>query len=74
MSITLINEAMAYAKCEPSLLINDAIQETSPTFTVQSKKELWCLGVFQEPKETNEMLTWAFDRITWITNVMKAQI
>ena len=74
MSITLMNESLAYAKCEPSLLIDDTTQETNPTFSVQSEKELWWLGAFEVPKETNEVLAWVFDRIPWITDVIKAQI
>ena len=34
MSITLMNESLAYAKSEPSLLIDDTTQETNPTFSV----------------------------------------
>ena len=34
MSITLMNESLAYTKCEPSLLIDDTTQETSLTFSV----------------------------------------
>ena len=71
MSITLMNESLAYAKCEPSLLIDDTTQETNPTFNVQSEKELWWLGAFEVPKETNEVLAWVFDRIPWITDVIK---
>ena len=74
MSITLMNESLAYAKCEPSLLIDDTTQETSPTFSVQFEKELWWLGAFEVPKETNEVLAWVFDRIPWTTDIIKAQI
>ena len=56
MSITLMNESLAYAKCEPSLLIDDTTQETSPTFSVQSEKELWWFGAFEVPKDKMRFL------------------
>ena len=45
-----------------------------PSFRVQSEKEVWWLGAFEVPKETHEVLTWIFDRATWITDVIKRQI
>ena len=62
MSIILMNGSLAYAKCEPSLLVDDTVQETSPIFGVQCKKELWSLGAFEVPKETNEVLTYVLIR------------
>ena len=52
--ITLMNEAMEYAKEENCQSLIDV-----PSFSVQSEKEV---------------LAWAFERISWITNTMKAQI
>ena len=69
MSITLMNEAMEYAKEENGQSLIDA-----PSFSVQSEKELWWLGEFEVPKETHEVLAWVFERIPWITDAMKAQI
>ena len=64
MSITLMNGAMACAWNKNSF----------PNYRVQSEKEVWWLGAFEDPKETHEILTWIFDRAPWITDVIKRQI
>ena len=57
MSIMLMNEALAYANLSCS-----TSEVTKPSFSVQSKKDIWWLGAFEVPKETQEVLAWIFNR------------
>lgn len=67
MSVTLMNEAMFLAKR------TSMEEEHTPSFSVQSEKEIWWLGAIEVPKETHAVLQWIFARIPWITDVIKAQ-
>ena len=44
MSITLMNESLAYAKCEPSLLIDDIHKKLVPNLVFNLRKSYGGLG------------------------------
>ncbi len=64
-----MNEALHVAKESAS-----ANEVLTPSFSVQSEKEIWWLGAFKVPKETHEVLAWVFQRIPCVTEVIKSQI
>ena len=66
-----MKEAMDMAFSDNSGIPIDRIK---PTFSVQSERDIWWLGAFEVPKETNEVLSFVFERIPWISNVIKDQI
>lgn len=69
MSLTLMNEAVVSAKRSST-----GVQTNSTSFSVQSEKDIWWLGAFEVPKENHEVLAWMFSRISWITEVIHAQL
>ena len=69
LSLTLMNEVFHVAKESAS-----ASEVLTPSFSVQSEKEIWWLGALKVPKETHEALAWVFQRIPCITKVIKSQI
>ena len=71
VSVTLMKEAMDMAFSDNSGIPIDRIK---PTFSVQSERDIWWLGAFEVPKEANELLSFVFERIPWISNVIKDQI
>ena len=58
MSVTLMKEAMDMAFSDNSSIPIDRIK---PTFSVQSERDIWWLGAFEVPKETNEVLSFVFE-------------
>ena len=68
ISLTLMNEAFHIAKQAASTR-----KVVTPSFSVQSEKEIWWLGAFKVPKETHEVLSWVFQRIPFIIKVIKSQ-
>ena len=69
MSVTLMNNALFCAKQE-SLMA----QTSSPSFSVQSKKEIRCLSAFEVPKATYEVFHWMFTRAPFIVEKICAQM
>ena len=70
MSVTFMTEAMDMA-FGGNLSIHGA--RSKPAFSVQSERDIWWLGAFEVPKETHEVLAFVFDRIPFISNVIRDQ-
>ena len=50
------------------------IDRIKSTLSVQLEREIWWLGTFEVPKETRKVLTFVFEQIPWINNMIKDQI
>ena len=60
MSVTLMKEAMDMAFSDN---LGIPIDRIKPIFSVQSQRDIWWLGDFEVPKETNEVLSFVFEPI-----------
>ena len=53
---------------------DSSTERMKPTFSVQSERDIWWLGAFEVPKESYEVLAFVFERIPWISNIIRNQI